>query len=124
MKDDSEYAIFESGEKEVWKEDTDYLWGGGVRGLDEGRLVEEGVKRKKDESKEVGEERGIHPTAMCCDPLSSTHLLLFSCFPHLTLMFTLTSSTLCLFSAHVTLTPTFISPCLRSVHSHCESHRK
>lgn len=32
MKDDSAYAIFESGEKEVWKEDTDEssCGGGGV----------------------------------------------------------------------------------------------
>ncbi len=34
VKDDSEHAIFESGEKEVWKGDTDdFFGGGGVRGV-------------------------------------------------------------------------------------------
>lgn len=40
MKDDSEFAIFQSVEKKVWKADCS-------GGLDEGELVEEGMERMK-----------------------------------------------------------------------------
>lgn len=74
MKDDSESAVFESGEKEVWKEVI--LGGGG--GVDEGRLVEEGIKREWMKVGRRQERRGdktstLQPRVMIsCQALTSS----------------------------------------------------
>lgn len=136
VRDDSEYAVFESGGEEVWKEEkSDFRarvgWGM-KKDLLKGGLKGNGWKR-------VGSRRGEgtrHPPYSCmlwsAVRYSPTHLVSadLNClvflgvvyFSHLSLTFTLTSfSVLC---SRSTADSTLISPCLRSVHSHCNSLHK